>query len=83
MPSMSKEKFLEKLRASRLSKKFYFVVVGQSDTESTITMVRKNTNRVEVAFTYETTGLIYNMVFGGISFYDLKDFTDIVYEVVK
>ena len=75
---MSKNEFLEKLRASRLSKKFYFVVVGQTDTESTVTMVRKGTNRVECAFTYETTGLIYNMAFGNIGFYDLKDFIDTV-----
>ena len=78
MPSMSKEKFIKELRDSRLSKKFYFTMVGQTDTECSVTMVRKNTNRVEIAFTYENTGLIYHMIFADISFYDLKDFIDIV-----
>lgn len=73
---MKKELFLEKIRNSRLGEIFFFVVVAQTETESTIIVLYKSTQRVAVTFNYDESGLIYNFGNAETSFYILKEMVD-------
>lgn len=82
--------FVEELRKgakhTALLNKDNFVIVGQKtedDVEDTsIVLVKESNKRVLCAFSYDTNGLIYNMSFGGISFVELCEFTDLVKSIL-
>lgn len=83
---MSGNEFVETLRQkikdTTLLKNHYFVIVGQQDNydgveDTSVVLVKNTTKRVLCAFSYDTNGLIYNMSFGGISFAELIELTDL------
>ena len=89
--SMKGKEFVEKLREeskkNALLKRNYFVVVGQNEEgceeDTAIVMVRQITKAIMCAFTYNTSGIIYNMSFGNISFVELCELTDTIKDILE
>ena len=83
--------FVEKLREESkrlpLLKRNYFIVAGQgtnnSEDDTTIVMVNQTSKAVMCAFTYDRSGLIYNMSFGNIGFVELCELTDTIRNILE
>ena len=77
----------EKAQKSNLLDKVYFVITGQRTDEYgyeniSIVMVSSTANKVLCGFNYENNGLIYNLVFGSISFAELVELTNIIKSIL-
>ena len=88
--SMKGKEFVEKLNENKkgtLLENDQFVIVGQNTEDgvedTAIVMVKQTTKAIMCAFTYNTSGIIYNMSFGNISFVELCELTDTIKDILE
>ena len=81
------EQLRENAKKNNLLSKTDFLIVAQRTEDgvedTSIVVIKQSTKRVLFTFNYDTNGLIFNMSFGGISFSELCDFTDLIKSVLE
>lgn len=81
---MTKERFLEKVKNSSLSKYYFFVVVASNEDEFSVACVSKVTRLTNYTFTYsEKEDLLYHFASCSTSFYSLKEIIMVLDNILK